>query len=105
MPTRDARERLAPASIEANQLPAIHDDRLPGHPRAGVRGEEERRSRDVLRLAEPTERIGASDLLPSSALPERSREVGTDETGGDRVHADARSELRSELLREMDERR
>src|SRR5438034_5641959 len=81
------------SALLARDEPAVHDKRSPAHERRGVRGEVERRLRDVLRprhaperhlrrlLHEPVERLAEHGRLAS-----QHRRVGV--AGADAVHPD-----------------
>src|SRR5262249_28675698 len=77
--------------------PAAHADRLSGHPAGEIRGEKGDERRDILRLAEPTDRIEREDPLAVLRDELLVAVRGLDPAERQRVHGDV---LAAELLRE-----
>src|SRR5690606_6001405 len=102
-PARAGRSARAATGGGAQEDAAVDDERVAGHPRGQVAGQEQRGVGDVGGLAEATERHRLGDGL-LRRLPQRPGHVGLHEARRDGVDPHVGGELGGERLRQVDER-
>ncbi len=87
----------------AGERAAVDHEGVTGDPRRARPGQEPRRVRDVLGLAEAPQGEPGGDRV-ARGLPEGAGEVGLHQAGGDAVHPHAGSELERQDPGEVDDR-